>query len=374
MARFASRHRILLIGSYRDVEVERTGPLADALGALPRETSAEHLLLEGLAVDEVRELLEAITDQAVPAALVEAISSETSGNPFFIREVLLHLVEEGKIFRREGRWAGDLAIEQMGIPEGVKQVIGRRLARLSVAANRLLTVAAAFTGGFRLNIAGPVAGLDEDATLSAADEALAAQLLRPGSDADRCDFTHALVRHTLYERLSPPRQVRLHREIAEAMEQVYGDASTSSGRDRLAEHAAEIAEQYHRSAALPGAERGVAHALVAADRAEAAAAHDEVVKYVRMALAQLPDGNPRRPSLVGRLGLALTWSYAADEALAICGEAGELIAAAEGNESAARYLAGAAYAMSDTGCDAGAFALARQGLTLRHGMILSTRS
>ena len=138
--------------------------------------------MKGLERAEVEQLLETIADQEVPDALVAAISAETSGNPFFIREVLLYLVEEGKIFRREGQWASNLALHEMHIPEGVKQVIGRRLERLSAAAQSLLTAAAAFTGGFRLAIAGRVAGLDEAATLDAVDEALAAQVLQRGSD------------------------------------------------------------------------------------------------------------------------------------------------------------------------------------------------
>jgi hypothetical protein len=100
VARFAARNRWLLLGAYRDVEVTAQQPLADALGALPRETTYEHLGLAGLGSTEVEELLEAVADQKVPDALVAAITAETSGNPFFIREVLLHLVEEGKIVRR----------------------------------------------------------------------------------------------------------------------------------------------------------------------------------------------------------------------------------------------------------------------------------
>src|SRR5262249_26042955 len=97
VARFAPRHGLLLLGTYGDVEVSPQHPLADALGALPRDTTYEHLALGGLNRTEVGELLEAVADEKVADTLVSAMSAETSGNPFFIREVLLHLVEEGKI-------------------------------------------------------------------------------------------------------------------------------------------------------------------------------------------------------------------------------------------------------------------------------------
>jgi tetratricopeptide (TPR) repeat protein len=354
VARFAPRNRLLILGAYRDAEVERSHALAEALGALPRETRYEHLQLQGLERAEVEQLLETLADQEVPEALVAAISAETSGNPFFIREVLLHLVEEGKIFRREGQWASNLALDEMRIPEGVKQVIGRRLERLSAAAQSLLTAAAAFTGGFRLAIAGRVAGLDEAATLDAVDEALAAQVLQRGSDPESCDFVHALIRHTLYGALSPPRQLRLHRHIAETMEEVYGE--------HAAEHAAEIAEQYHRSAALPGAERGVGHALAAADRAEAAYARDEAVTYLRMAWTLLPENDTRRARLLGRLGVALAWALNFDEALTVAQDAATVIATTEGEHAAADYLADATWELHRAGAVRAAWALAEQGL------------
>jgi class 3 adenylate cyclase/tetratricopeptide (TPR) repeat protein len=362
VARFAPRNRILLLGAYRDVELDRQHPLADALAALRRETNYERILLKGLDTQEVGQLLASLAEQDVPDALVSAISAETDGNPFFIREVLAHLVEEGKIYREKGQWTTNLSIAEMGIPEGVRQVIGRRVSRLSEDANRLLTVASAFNGLFPFDIAASVAGLEETAALDAVDESLAVQLLKPGGEADTYDFTHALIRHTLYGELSPSRQVRLHRQIAEAMERSYGDPSTASGRGRAADHAAEVAYQYHRSAALPGAERGVVHALAAADRAEAAYACDESAVFLRIALDLLPAQDQRRHRLLGRLGLALGWALDFDEALKAASKAGHLIAESEGADAAADYLAEAVRVMVLAGFPRGAWALAEQGV------------
>lgn len=354
VARFAPRHCLLVLGTYRDVEVESTSALADALRALPRETSYEHIKLEGLDTQEVEQLLEMIADQDVPDTFVSAIRAETSGNPFFIREVLLQLITENKITRQGGSWVSTLSIEEMKIPEGVRQVIGRRLSQLSADANRLLSAAAGFNGLFRFDIAAAVAGFDEAHGLSAVDEALGAQMLRAGSTPDTYDFTHALIRHTLYEELSPSRQVRLHRQIAEAMDRVYGD--------RVAEHAAQVAYQYHRSASLPGAERGVAHALLAADRAEAAYARDDSVTFLRMTLELLPQNDARRARTLGRLGMALSWALNFDEALPAMREAGDLIARTEGEDAAADYLAEAAMGLWGAGRQREGWALASQGL------------
>jgi class 3 adenylate cyclase len=352
VAHFIAHHRILLLGAYRDVELDRQHPLADALSALRRVTEYERIVLKGLERDEVGELLKTVADQQVPEALVTAISTETDGNPFFIREVLLHLSEEKKIFRRDGRWTSDLTIEQLGIPEGVRQVIGRRLSRLSEDANRLLAAASAFNGAFHFGIAADVAGLEQEPALKALDAALHAQLIRP-AELDSYDFTHALIRHTLYAELSPSRQVRMHRAIAEAMERAWAT--------RVKEHAAQVAYHYSRSSTLPGAESGAKHAIAAADKAETAYAHDDVVTFLRIALELLPKDDARRPRLLGRLALALGYALKSNEAVNLASEAGEMIAAAEGDDAAADYLGESVRAMMAAGAG-GASQLAAQGL------------
>src|SRR5262249_51306334 len=256
VARVAVRHRVLLLGTYRDVEVGPQHPLYDALGALPRDTAYDHMALGGLNRVEVEQLLEAVADEKVAGALVAGLTAETSGNPFFIREVLLHLVEEEKIVWQESTWTSQLAAQPMTIPQGVQQVISRRLARLPDRALRLLRTAAGFWGRFGFEVAARVADLEESEALDAIDDALAAQLLRAGDDADSFDFTHALVRHALYGELSSPRQTRLHRRIAEVLEQLYEQDMTV--------RAGEIAWHYERSASLPGAQRGAEYALRAA--------------------------------------------------------------------------------------------------------------
>ena len=132
VARFAPKHRVLILGAYRDVELDRQHPLSDALAQLRREAEYERIMLKGLARDDVGAMLQTIAEQEVNAALVQAISDETDGNPFFIREVLIHLVEEGKLYREDGAWRSSAtSIAELGIPEGVRQVITRRLSRLS---------------------------------------------------------------------------------------------------------------------------------------------------------------------------------------------------------------------------------------------------
>ena len=123
VARFAPRGRLLVLGAYRDVDVDRQHPLAEALGTLPRETRYEHVGLTGLDRAAVQALLEAIAEAEVEPGLAEAVARETSGNPFFIREVLLNLLEEGGLARDGRTWRAVLPAGARAVPETVRQVI-----------------------------------------------------------------------------------------------------------------------------------------------------------------------------------------------------------------------------------------------------------
>ena len=307
-----------------------------------------------MASEAVTDLLGIVGEEAPPQDLVNVLTTQTGGNPFFIREVLLHLREEGKILADGQGWNVPINHLELGITEGVRQVVRQRMLRLSDEANRLLSVGAAFNGSFSFQVATAVAELDEQIALSALDEALEAQLLRPAAHADTFDFTHALIRHTLYEELNPLRRVRQHRRIAEQMERAWGQMAV--------DHAAEVAYHFWRSATTAGAERGVEYALAAAANAEAAYAHDEVAAFLRIALELLPEGEPRRPRILARLGRAFIWTLNETEATRIGIEAGELIAASESGDAALEYYEQTARAMFNAGLTRAAWELAKQGL------------
>ncbi|MDP9236407.1 MAG: protein kinase [Chloroflexota bacterium] len=295
VARTSATQRVLVLGAYRDVELDRTHPLADALAGLRRERHFERIALRGLDGAEVAELLDAIAEQDVPAALSEAIARETDGNPFFIKEVLLHLVEEGKIVQSDGAWTSKLSITEMGIPEGVREVIGRRLSRVSETCGRMLTVASALTAGFSWEVISAIAltpgpsptrgegsPSDDSALLDAIDEALGAQLIVE-RERGRYDFTHALIRHTLYEELSTPRRVLMHRQIGEALERLYaGD---------IEPHLAELAHHFYEcSAGAPA--KAVDYCRRAGDRAIELVAFDEASLHYERAVELHADGGP----------------------------------------------------------------------------------
>ncbi len=302
LARNLRHERVLMIGTYRDVDLDRQHPLADAVATLRRERLHERVLLRGMERDDVKALIEAISEQDAPDAFADTIFRATEGNPFFVAEVLRHLTETGALRLVDGRWVGTLESIEANLPEGVREVIGRRLDRLSEECNRMLTVAAAMPGGFVPDLVATVTGDGDDAVLDLLDDALGAQIVRERpTQAGAYEFTHALIRQTLYGELSTPRRVRLHRQIGEALETRQG----SQGDALLPELA------YHWFQAAPGGggAKAVEYSTRAGDRAADQAAHEEAARYYDQALQalELDDGTAvqQRMRLLLVLGAAL---------------------------------------------------------------------
>src|SRR5262249_4860765 len=301
-------------------------PLVDALAALRSDLDVDRVGLTGLGREAVAELVLAVTSEPIAIELVGALTAETAGNPLFLRELLIHLLEERR-FDARGPDSAGVSVEALGIPDGVRDVIRRRLERLPEATNRLLAAASGCPALFRFGAVAAAADLDEGAALDALDAALAAQLVRPTGEPETYEFTHALIRDSLYTDLKPSRCVRLHRRLAREIER--------HAVQHAARHALEIAGQWHRSAPLPGAEDGVPYCLVAADHATHAAAYGEEAAALRMALDLAPNGDPRRPRFLARRGLALALSLAHQEAGRVAGEAGWADAATDGRAATA---------------------------------------
>jgi DNA-binding SARP family transcriptional activator/class 3 adenylate cyclase len=304
IVRAAEPLRLLVLGTYRDTELSRTHPLSDLLADLRRDAGAERIALSGLDAAGVAAYLEQaggheLTDQEWD--LARAIHAETEGNPFFVAEVVRHLAESGAFVRRGGRWVTEAGIEELGIPEGVRDVVGRRLSRLSEPANRVLAVAA--VGGLEFDpaVVQAAGGVDEDTVASALDEAVAARLVTPGAGLGH-RFAHALVRATLYDELTPARRVLLHRRTAEAIETLHAA--------RLDDYLPALAHHYSRaSAPVATADKAIAYARRAGDRALDQLAHDEAVTYYRQALelldaSEAPAGETQRVELLIALGEA----------------------------------------------------------------------
>ena len=131
---------VLILGTYRDVELDVGRPLARTLEELLRQRLAHRIALRRLPQDDVAAMLDALSGQEPPAPLVQAVYAETEGNPFFVEEVFQHLAEEGKLFDAQGRWRADLRVGRAGRagggPPGHRPSAGARLRGVPAGAHR----------------------------------------------------------------------------------------------------------------------------------------------------------------------------------------------------------------------------------------------
>jgi hypothetical protein len=271
--------RLLVLGTYRDTELGRNHALAGVMADVRRLPGVEQLAMAGLSAVEVAELLSQAAGHELDddgRRLAESLHAETEGNPFFVGEVLRHLAETGMVRRQDERRVvargGSVAV-----PEGVRDVVGRRLGRLSAQTNQMLSVAAVLGRDFDVELLAALRDVPEDSLLDALDEAVWAGLVQE-TGADRYRFAHVLVRATLVAELSVTRRRRLHRRVGEALEKLRPDDVAALA--------------YHFSQAGPdgeGMSRAVRYGLAAAEQALQARALGDAEARFHQVLGLLDD-------------------------------------------------------------------------------------
>ena len=277
--------RLLIVVIFRGAKPDLVDPLAICLARVCRLRSCTYLRLEGLSRETAAELLERAAGCQLESELVEAIYRETGGNAFFLGELGRHIQ----------RFGGRSVRDRAGLPETIRTAVGLRLAALSAGTRGMLELATVFSGGFSFDELKALTEMDEVELLDGVEEALRAEFLR-SLGGERYGFAHALVRATLYDRLNPSHRARLHRRLATALEQLYEDPPGGV--------AVEIARQYRASMTLAGSERGVDHALAAAEHARAMQAPAQAVELLEVALELVTDDDALRSRVLGLLAVA----------------------------------------------------------------------
>jgi predicted ATPase len=303
--------RLLVVGTFRDVEAARSPDTGHAVGRLVRE--GQLLNLRGLDRDDVKDLIEALSEVTPSQAQVAAVHERTEGNPLFVREVVRLLASEATV-RRPGR-------EGAPIPDSVRAVIGLRLTPLSSDAVQVLSAAAVVGREFDLALVGPTCDLPVERVLDGLSEAAALGVVAEGEGVvGRYRFSHSLMREVLYERLPMPARTRLHQRVGEAIERQYGTGSEA--------HIAELARHFAEVAAAGGEPgRALVYAQRAGERAMGMYAYEEAAAQYERALHTLRLAGPNEPArceLLLRLGAAQSRAGDYQQAKETCLQAAEI--------------------------------------------------
>ncbi len=279
---------VMVVGTYRDSDLSRDHPLTTLLADLRREQGVERVKLTGLGGGDVLELMEAVAGHELDddgRALAADIAAETAGNPFFVGEVLRHLTESGAIIQQDSaRWRVAANLAELGLPESVREVVGRRVERLGPDARTALSAAAVIGREFDIDLLIAVVDVPEEGLLDLLEEAVAASLLQEDrNQVGRYTFNHGLVEHTLYEDLAATRRARLHKRVGEALEEQCGDEP--------GERLGELAGHWAAAVVSSDTAKAIHYARRAAERALQQLAPDEAARWYRKAL-ELHDQAP----------------------------------------------------------------------------------
>lgn len=296
LVRAAASLPLLIVATFQDRAITGDHPLAALLADLRREDHVERCTLGGIDEAAVVALLAGYTKHPPDAQaemLAQALHRETSGNPFFIFELLRQLTEAGLFTKSRDGWAFHGDAGHLGLPEGIREVIGRRLRRLSPETNAILSWGAVIGRDFGLALLERVLAGSEhagDAVLDAIEAAVETGLVVPTpGERDRYRFHHALVRATLYDGIGASRRLRMHRRIAETLE------ALAAGDPAL--YVDELAAHWAAGAGAADLDKAIDYARRAGAKATAGLAFEAAATHYRCAIEVLQANGDRHDAL-----------------------------------------------------------------------------
>jgi len=323
LARGVYREPLLLLGAYRDTDIDDRHPLSPVLTELNRERLLQSVPLKRMSLNDTSEMVKQILEQdEVPKVFCELVYERIGGNPFFVEEVIKSLKEEGVICREEDKWKIK-EVSRIKFPKTVEGVVKARISRLDDECQNLLTMASFVGNDFTFEALCGVTGVEEDKVLE-----LMEKMLKTGLVKERLvrgegvySFADVIVRDVVHEEVSLLRHMKLHGTVGCALEKVYAK--------KIDEHLGELA--YHF---LEGndKEKAFDYFLKAGEKAQKIYAHNETFSYLQHALELLEEkkGNlEAKARITESLGDTKSWVGEIDacmkywnESLALWGQLG----------------------------------------------------
>ena len=270
LARQLGSQPIMLLATYREIELDEARPLNEVLLDISREPQTTRLKLNRLTMEQTEQLLASFFQDEITPEFLEGIYRETDGNPFFIEEVCKALVESGKLLFEDGSWDRP-DMSELGIPQSVRVAIQSRISKLTPETQKILSQAAVLGRELDFETLSLAAETDEDSLIDGLEEADRAQLIEEHSENGQLvfSFSHALIPSTLVEGLRVLQRRRLHRHAAEALEK-----RDPENYNAIGQHLLEAGKS----------KRGVDYLLKAGDQARSLHAHEEAISAYLQAL------------------------------------------------------------------------------------------
>jgi len=280
LARDVQKSSLLLLGAYRDTDIDSKHPLTPVLAELNRESFPQSIHLKRMSLSDVSEMIKNILEQeAVPSEFCRLVYEKTGGNPFFVGEVVKSLKEEDVIYREENRWEFK-EVSKIEFPETVKSVLKTRFARLDEECQSVLTFASFVGNDFTLEAMCALTGIEESKLLELMDKMLKTGLIKEREIRGEgvCSFSDILVRDVVYDEVSLLKRKKLHGVVGCALEKVYAK--------KIEEHLGELASHFLESGEK---DKALDYFLKAGEKATGIYANAEAASYFQSALRLLEE-------------------------------------------------------------------------------------
>ncbi len=223
---------VMIVGTTRTGSGQQDDELAAWLGRLGGQRTLATLRLGGFGIGEVRAWFQACFPgiRMRPQDLRRLLHA-TSGNPYYLTEVVGQLVQTRRI-QRNAQGHSCAPLDEVALPETVHSVVEAKLAGLDDELRAVLQMACVIGEEFRFEVLQTALGAEEDPLEAQLERAAKRHLLSedchlPGSDFR---FETATLRSVLYDGLSRRRRRRLHRKVVDALLSLHGE----DGADRIA--------------------------------------------------------------------------------------------------------------------------------------------
>ena len=295
---------LLILGAYRENEVDRNPALARTLIELSRRRVLTTVGITPLSAAEIGALAISRYGGSLSADVNALLYAQSEGNPFFAEELFDGWIESGALNQEQQQWIAVAPLAH-ALPPTIVGALHQRFARLAPIIIDHLRVAAIIGRSFDSSLLALVEEQEVEAVEECLLDAVQARLIRADQQG-RFLFSHDKIRECLYVEVSTSRRRRLHERIGHFLEAHYGPDHAMS-MYQLADLAFHFAHSGDRV-------RGAQYSLRAAKQALQTAAAEEAMSYYRTALELLGPDDKQRGDVLLDLGEAALWAGKEQEA------------------------------------------------------------
>ncbi len=281
------RGKIFLCGSLREENLKENPLLGSLINQCLKGGDTKYVKLNRFDLSRTKDLISSkFTKQKFPPMFFDYVHQRTSGNPFFIMEVLKYLLKKGIILLKDSIWTADIQkLKESVVPESIEAVLLKNLERYDEKTLDFLKVVAVIGKKFSLKLLKEL-NLFEEKTLSEILSSLTQDQLfirKEESIRDKIyyEFANQSLQTLLYQRLDEAERISWHKKVGELLEKISSKEEEES--------VFEIAFHYLEGRMF---DKAYQYALLSAEKMEQRFANDEVLRYLKNAIkvaSKLPD-------------------------------------------------------------------------------------